>query len=125
MSHSYAHIVDGRVYNLIVADADWVAQQSNPEQYVIYTSAKPAYIGGEYKNGIFYDLQPFPSWTMDPDESKWIPPTPRPEGVLGHYFDWDEIKQEWIPREGTLVWNDVLDQWEPADGFGFNPDYTG
>lgn len=125
MSYSYAHVVDGNVINLIVADAKWISEQPNPEQYVVYTLATPAYMGGTYSNGIFYEPQPFPSWTMDPDEPKWVPPVPRPEGVLGLYFDWNEPKQEWLPRQGSLVWNDELSQWDVAPGFGFNPDYTG
>ena len=125
MSYSYAHVVDGQVVNLIVADAEWVAQQKNVDEYIVYTSAMPAYMGGTYVNKMFYEPQPFPSWTMDPNQPKWVPPIPRPEGVLGLYFDWDESKQEWTPRQGALVWNDSLSQWEPAEGYGFNPDYTG
>jgi hypothetical protein len=124
MSYSYAHVVDGIILNLIVANADWVSQQTNPEQYVVYTSAMPAHMGGEYANGFFYEPQPFPSWTMDTNTPKWIPPIPRPEGVVGTYFDWNESEQDWSPRQEALVWNADLSQWEPAEGFGFNPDYT-
>jgi len=125
MSYSYAHVVDGKVVNLIVADAEWASQQDKPQEYIVYTLAMPAYMGGTYLNGMFYEPQPFSSWTMDPDSPKWIPPIPRPEGALGLYFDWDESKKEWIPRQEALVWNEELEQWDAADGFGFNPDYTG
>lgn len=125
MSNSYAHVVDGTVLNLIVADEEWVQSQENPEQFVVYTNASPAYMGGQYNNGFFYEPQPYPSWTMDDDSSAWIPPVPKPDGVLGMYSDWNEELMQWVPRQESLVWNESTEEWVPAPGFGFNPDYTG
>ena len=125
MSNSYAHVVDGTVINLIVADEDWVQSQENPAQYVVYTYAAPAYMNGRYDNGFFYKPQPYPSWTMDNDSSDWIPPVPKPEGLVGMYSDWNEELMQWVPRQESLVWNQDTEEWVPAPGFGFNPDYAG
>lgn len=41
----------------------------------------------------FYEPQPFPSWTLDPDTYWWMPPVPKPQG-LG--WIWDEENLNWI-----------------------------
>ena len=40
---------------------------------------------------VFYDSQPYPSWTLDANHD-WQPPTPKPEGM----YSWNEEKLEWV-----------------------------
>lgn len=55
--------------------------------------------------------QPYPSWVYDDINSKWIPPTPKPEPVADSAWGWDEINQQWIeaplpPDDGqTYLWD--------------------
>ena len=38
-----------------------------------------ASIGGHYNGTVFYDVQPYPSWTLDTNSYTWEPPIPRPD----------------------------------------------
>lgn len=49
---NYAVIQDGIVVNVVIADDDWVALQT--DTLVEYTFDAPAYIGGKYADGKFY-----------------------------------------------------------------------
>ena len=87
-----------------------------------------AVIGGIYDavNDVFYEKQPFPSWTLDTTTWLWNPPVPRPEddsinkiwnedtqswGPLdivttpypedGHVYIWDLAKEEWVLNEAV------------------------
>lgn len=53
-------------------------------------------IGWHYdpENDIFYDAQPYPSWTLD-ENKVWHPPTPAPKS--GDVY-WDETQLEWVTR---------------------------
>jgi hypothetical protein len=56
-----------------------------------YTDNNPAFIGGDYVEGYFYPLQPFPSWTRL--EGQWVAPIPEP--TEGNYY-WDEQLGDWV-----------------------------
>lgn len=92
----WAEVVNGVVVNVVLADAEWVEGQANPEHWVEYFAANPAKIGGEYLSGVFYSPRPFPSWTRDED-GDWLPPVPYPTDI---YHDW-----QW--NEGGLKWTAV------------------
>lgn len=84
----YLAEMDGAiVVNIIVADDDFPESQS----FVTYTSANPAYIGGDYVDGYFYPPQPYPSWTRSAGD--WQPPTPMP--TEGRWY-WDEPSLSWV-----------------------------
>ena len=83
----YAQIVDSIVVNVIVADADFVAQSDL--DYVLLTDGG---IGWTYDGTNFIAPQPYPSWTLD-SNFDWQPPTPKPDG---DYY-WDEDTQTWLP----------------------------
>jgi hypothetical protein len=83
---NYAQIVNGKVVNVIVADADFVAQ-SNLD-YVLLSRGG---IGWTYDGTNFIAPQPFESWTLD-ENNDWQPPTPKPDGA----YYWDEDLQDWI-----------------------------
>ena len=42
----------------------------------------------------FIPPQPFPSWSLNEETCRWVPPVPMPENMAPHY--WDEEKQYWI-----------------------------
>ena len=88
---NYAQIVNGKVVNVIVADADFVAQ-SNLD-YVLLSRGG---IGWTYDDVAdqFVAPQPFESWTLD-ENNDWQPPTPKPDG---DYY-WNEDTQTWQPFE--------------------------
>ena len=86
---NYAQIVNGKVVNVIVADADFVAQ-SNLD-YVLLSRGG---IGWTYDGTNFIAPQPYPSWTLE-SNFDWQPPTPKPDG---DYY-WDEDTQTWLPYD--------------------------
>ncbi len=56
---------------------------------------------------IFHAPQPYPSWTLDGETTKWIPPVECPEQVdifnTEYYYDWKEEIQQWIKVENETV----------------------
>lgn len=120
MSH-YAKVVDGRVTQVIVAEADffdtfvdtspgtWIQTSYNTRGNVHYdpntnlpdggVALRGNYAGHGYVydsvNDVFYPPQPFPSWTISADTNwLWTPPTPMP--VDGTPYYWDETTKTWI-----------------------------
>ena len=83
---NYAQIVNGKVVNVIVAHADFVAQ-SNLD-YVLLSRGG---IGWTYDGTNFIAPQPFESWTLD-ENHDWQAPTPKPDG---NYY-WNEEQQTWV-----------------------------
>jgi hypothetical protein len=112
MSH-FAKVVDGKVTQVIVAEPEFfnVFVDSSPGQW-LQTSynthgnkhsagGKPlrgnfAGIGYIYDaiNDVFYEPQPFLSWTLDQSTWLWQPPTPLPQD--GKQYCWDEPTKTWI-----------------------------
>ena len=88
---NYAQIINGIVVNVIVADAEFVAQ-SNLD-YVLLSRGGIGWTYDEQANQ-FVAPQPYPSWTLD-QNNDWQPPTPKPDG---QYY-WDEDTQTWLPFE--------------------------
>jgi hypothetical protein len=87
---NYAQIIDGFVVNVIVADANFVAQSEL--NYVLLSRGG---IGWTYNSNanVFIAPQPYPSWTLDSNYN-WQPPVPQPPAPPRTY--WDEQLQEWI-----------------------------
>jgi hypothetical protein len=44
-------------------------------------------------NDVFYNEQPYPSWSLDNTTWTWQPPIPRPSGP--ELYIWDEPNQAW------------------------------
>ncbi len=88
---NYAQIVNGTVVNVIVADADFVAQ-SNLD-YVLLSRGGIGWTYDQQANQ-FVAPQPYESWTLD-ENNDWQPPTPKPDG---NYY-WHEDTQTWLPFE--------------------------
>lgn len=88
MSKNVATLDENNIVIAInVKDDDYDLQ---PNQVLVTTFA---YVGGDYVDGYFYNIQPFPSWTRDKGE--WIPPIPSP-APIGWY--WDESILTWIEQ---------------------------
>jgi len=85
---TYAQIIDGMVVNTIVADADFIATQTE-KTYVICNKGG---IGWTFDGTNFVAPQPYPSWILD-ENFDWQPPTPKPDNILA-----------WLWNETTLSW---------------------
>jgi len=46
----------------------------------------------------FYELQPYPSWTLDEDTCQWESPIPQPRGD-DKVYEWDEDTTNWVEVE--------------------------
>jgi hypothetical protein len=86
---TYAEINgDNIVVNVIVADAEFVASQTD-KTYIFCTRGG---IGWTYNGTNFVAPQPFASWTLD-ENHDWQPPIPKPiEGM----WSWNEEELEWV-----------------------------
>ena len=84
---TYALIIDGIVANVIVADAQFIATQTELN-YVLLSRGG---IGWTFDGTNFIAPQPYPSWTLD-NNYDWQPPTPKP--VDGRWV-WDEETKTW------------------------------
>lgn len=119
MAH-YAKVVNGYVTDVIVADQEfidsgavgtgWVQTSYNTRGGIHYGSdGKPdggialrknfAGVGYVYDAVMdaFYDVQPYPSWLLDPQTCYWNPPVPMPSDSDTVYYKWDEETLSWIP----------------------------
>jgi len=115
---TFAKVLDGRVINIIVADADFIATFHDPEpgQWIetdFYTrenvhynedgtpSGNPpmrgnyATIGGTYdaEADAFYSQCMYPSWTLNRTTWSWEPPVPMPTYVK--QYIWNEETKSW------------------------------
>ena len=88
---NYAQIVNGKVVNVIVADANFV--DKSDLDYVLLSRGGIGWTYDEQANQ-FVAPQPFESWTLDANND-WQPPTPKPDGA----YYWDEDTQTWQPFE--------------------------
>ena len=86
---NYAHIQNGIVVNLVVADDSWVQSQ---EGTFIETGDANIEIGGTYENNMFVPLKPFPSWVRN--GLRWQAPIELPAD--GKIYTWDEDAQAWV-----------------------------
>ena len=88
----YAQLdANNMVVNTIVADADFVASQTD-KTYVLCTSAGIGY-SYDANADVFIVPQPYPSWILD-ENHDWQPPTPLP--VNDKKYAWFEPNKVWI-----------------------------
>jgi len=125
MSH-YAKVLDGKVIQVIVAEADffntfvdtspgtWIETSYNTRGNVHYNpntglpDNKPplkgnyAGIGYTYDvvNDVFYAPQPYPSWTLNTNTWTWEAPTPMPNDNKSYI--WNEPTLSWIEQEEKI-----------------------
>jgi hypothetical protein len=109
MAH-YALIEDRAVIKVIVAEQDfidtqsgtWVQTSYNTKGGVHLDNGTPirknfAGIGDIYDDtrDAFYEIQPYPSWTLNEDTCFWEAPTPFPADWDANNCDWDEETLSW------------------------------
>lgn len=117
MSH-FAKIENGIVTEVIVAEQDFIDTLENSNQWIqtsynTYGNQHPqgrplrgnyAVIGGYYdaEKNVFYDPQPYPSWSLNQSTWLWEAPVPMPTHRNG--YAWDEDMRAWIWGEddGTI-----------------------
>ena len=115
MAH-YAKVLDGRVTNVVVAEADflqtfvdntpgeWIQTSYNTRENQHLNGGTPlrgnfAGIGMVYdsENDVFYSPKPFTSWTLNESTWTWQPPTSKPTD--GKKYDWNESTTSWVEQE--------------------------
>ena len=111
MSH-YAKVNNGLVEQVIVAEADFFDTfvDSSPGQWIQtsynthanqHPEGRPlrgnyAGIGFTYDatNDVFYEPQPYPSWTLSETTWTWEAPVAYPDD--DKIYEWDEATTNWI-----------------------------
>lgn len=96
-----AGVTNGIVVNTFWGDPEIIALVIGPDQFdELVTSSEEthtAYIGGEYRNGMFYPPTPYGNWVFDETNWIWVPPIPLPQD--GKVYTWDQEAGEWVPDE--------------------------
>jgi hypothetical protein len=111
MAH-YAKVNNGLVEQVIVAEADFFDNfvDSSPGQWIQtsynthgnqHPEGRPlrgnyAGVGHTYNatNDVFYEPQPYPSWTLNETTWTWDAPVPMPTD--DKMYTWDEPTTNWI-----------------------------
>ena len=101
--------------NAQFGEATWIQCSYNDNIRGHFPSVGSIY---DSDNDVFYEAQPFPSWTMNTDTGYWEPPLPRPtvtsegldlsptvEGETGEFVDarWDEAAYQADNTTGWVV----------------------
>lgn len=113
MGH-FAKVVKGKVVNVIVAEPEflddfvdtsagqWVQTSYNTQGGVHLLGGTPLrgnYAGVGYiydsQNDVFYEPQPFDSWTLNTTTWTWEPPTALPSDADTVAYEWNEATQTW------------------------------
>lgn len=97
----YARLNDENiVIDLIVADADHIASGGAGAEPQYFKEVEENTVGMNWhyvpKADVFYEPQPYPSWTLD-GTYKWQPPVPLPSD--GNHHIWDEENQSWTTQD--------------------------
>jgi hypothetical protein len=112
MSH-YAKVVDGKVMQVIVAEADFFTNfvDSSPGTWIQTsyntignkhtlggTPLRGNYAGIGYTydatNDMFYAPQPYASWLLNKDTWMWEAPIAKPTD--DKFYDWNEDSKSWV-----------------------------
>lgn len=112
MAH-YAFLNQNNVVTEVIVGKDETDTTHDWEQYYGairgQVCKRTSYNGNYRKNyagiGCTYDAQrdafiapqPYPSWTLDEDTFRWVPPTPMP--IDGKVYRWDETITSWKELE--------------------------
>ena len=88
----YAHIQNGIVTNVIVAENNVIESLPNKNQFVLTDGTVS--INSTYDGVNFIKPKPHTSWILD-ENRNWQPPTPMPVEE-GKRYAWFEPNQVWI-----------------------------
>lgn len=91
----FAVIENELILNIIEADSKEIAESATGHTCIEFTD-EPAGPGGRYVNGVFIQVQPYPSWVLNQDNIWEAPvPTPTEPGP----WRWDEDSTSWVKLE--------------------------
>ena len=112
MAH-YAKVLDNKVTQVITAEpeffetfvdttpGEWIQTSYNTygNQHILGGTPLRGNFAGvgfiyDRTNDVFYETQPFPSWTLDHSKWKWQAPVEQPENGKKYY--WDESTTNWV-----------------------------
>ena len=122
---NYAKVLNGIVTQVIVAEADffthfvdttpgqWIQTSYNTKGNVHYAPNTNTPDGGLALRGnfagvgyiydaihdVFYEPQPFPSWTLN--QSSWLWKAPITMPTDGNVYEWDEATKSWVFLKNT------------------------
>jgi hypothetical protein len=89
--NKYAIIQNGVVINYI----EYETEPTNPplgfEEGTVAILNNEVGVGYTYKDGVFTEPQPYPSWTLV--DNKWTAPIPMPQD--NKIYVWDETTNSW------------------------------
>ena len=123
----FAKVLDGKVVQVIAAEQEffstfidtspgtWIQTSYNTRNGIHYgedgtpddgVALRGNYAGigyvYDYENDVFYEPQPYPSWTLDKTKWKWIPPVALPSdagtGTPPKYYSWNESEKNWVAK---------------------------
>ena len=100
----FAKVKNNVVIDAIVADQAFVDRLPS-EEGVIYVQSEVAGIGGNYdpEPNVFYEEQPFLSWTLDSNYI-WQPPIAEPPPLENHEWEWDEAVYQADNTKGWIAY---------------------
>ena len=81
---------------LLGSDTNWVQTSYNNNFRFRYAGIGMVY---DSTNDVFYDQQPYPSWTLNTSTWTWDAPVARPDDWEVVYYIWDEVSTSWIQEE--------------------------
>jgi hypothetical protein len=111
MSH-FAKVLDGKVIQVIVAEPEffdtfidttpgtWLQTSYNthgnqhPENRPLRGNFAGIGYSYDHLNDVFYEPQPFPSWTLNTSTWLWEAPTSHPAD--NKFYRWDEATLAWV-----------------------------
>jgi len=77
---------------------EWSGGYSNWKQTSQTNSFRKNYAGAGYTYDATLDAfiapKPYPSWLLNTETCRWVPPTPYPSD--GNMYTWDEATQSWV-----------------------------
>ena len=91
MSKKFAQIENNIVSNIVIADDEWISNQSG--EWIPFSDETIIGVGFEYNrvNNVFISPQPFPSWSLNNDYV-WVAPVAKPDGD----YVWSEESLSWV-----------------------------
>lgn len=100
MAH-FAELDDtGKVLRVVVCDTLAQCQTLFGGRWVETRKGQPGYagIGFTYRaaTGTFTPKKPYPSWSLNPEKTDWVPPTAPPQGIDLTKLKWVEATKEWV-----------------------------
>ena len=93
---NYAKVVDGKVVNVIVAEAEFFDNfiDDSPGAWILATGRIG--VGFQYTDGKFLPVKRFASWQLNAAGDDWEAPEKYPDD--GESYTWDENVKNWVKQ---------------------------